>query len=145
MAAWPVIWAFLVAPFMTNTIGLFASSTMSIVLPTASRSSGDGLVGIRTRSAKMYYRPYQGRGLRRGINNHELKAALAGLCEMLGKVIKGARKEYWRVGLAPVPPSCQASLRVGIDENHGSLPCPFGLYRKVPRERCLACSALLRS
>ena len=51
IAACPVMRAFLVAPLITNTIGLLASSTMSIVRPTASRSSGEGRVGIRTRSA----------------------------------------------------------------------------------------------
>jgi len=53
MAAWAVIRAFLVAPLMTNTIGLCALSTMSIVRPTASRSSGDGRVGISTKSASL--------------------------------------------------------------------------------------------
>src|SRR6202035_4317683 len=94
---------------------------------------------------KTNYGPYQSRGLRRGINDHELKAALAGLCEVLGEGIKVARKEYWCFSLAPVPPPCQASLRVGIDEDHWPLPCPLGLHCKVPRQRCLACSALLRS
>src|ERR1700722_1453543 len=59
--------------------------------------------GNQNEIRKTYYRPYQARGLRRGINNDELKAALAGLCEMLGKVIKVAPKEYWRVRLGGGP------------------------------------------
>ena len=138
MAAWPVISGVLGRPIYDEHHGLIRlvddvdrpANCIEVVW----RRPGGNQNEIR----KTYYGPYQARGLRRGINNHELKAALAGLCEMLGKVIKVARKEYWCVGLAAVPPSCQASLRVGIDENHRVPPLPF---RPVPQgaERALSC------
>ena len=53
------------------------------------------------------------------------------LREMLREVIKVAREEYWRVGFAPVPPSGQASLRVGVNQNDRSLACPLGLHRQM--------------
>jgi hypothetical protein len=62
---------------------------------------------------------------------------------MLREVLETAREEYWRVGLSPVPPPCEATLRIGINEYDRPLPGSLGGDGQVPRQRCLPGTTLL--
>ena len=143
MAAWPVMRAFLVAPLITNTMGFLASSTMSMVRPTASRSSGDGRVGISTRSAspttaRIRLVAWGGVSMMTSLNPPALR-----LLDMLRQVLQAAGEEHRDFCLSPVPPAGQAALRVRVDQDDRALPCPLGLYREVARQGRLPCAAFL--
>ena len=90
-----------------------------------------------------HYGPDQGCRLGRRIDDDELESTLTSLCEMLGKVIEVASKEYWRGGLAPISPPGQAPLWVSVDEDDRPLPCPLGLYSEMSRQCRLPRPALL--